>query len=143
LIIALNLVKHPVVCGPERSDDEETDYKRLELARQTLKQVLNRLWSEVLGQPSEGECENEQRHSDGEDTITEGIQAPEPRVAISIHIGPHIFLIRGLRKSITDMAHAGKTVALVVGRSKRPELVCHDNARVNKKAKDEACSPDR
>jgi len=95
-----------VVCSPERSNDEETDYKRLELARQTLKQVLNSLGSEVLGQPSEGECKNEQRHSYGEDSITEGIQAPEPRVAISIHIGPHMFLIHGLCKSITDTAHA-------------------------------------
>jgi hypothetical protein len=67
---------------------------------------LNRLWSEVLGQSRERECENERCHSDGEDSITEGIRSSEPRVAISIHIGPHMFLIRGLRKSITEMAHA-------------------------------------
>jgi hypothetical protein len=80
-----------------------------------------------LGQPRERECENEQLPSDGEDSITEGIQSPEPRVAISIHIGPHMFLIRGLRKSVTDMAHAMENNRPGCRSFKRPELVCLQN----------------
>jgi hypothetical protein len=77
------------VCHPERSNDEETDYKRLELARQTLKQVLNSLGSEVLGQPSEGECKNEQRHSYGEDSIMK-VSRRQNRVSRSASISGRI-----------------------------------------------------
>ncbi len=71
-------------------------------------EVLNFLWSKVRGQTSEGECEDDQRHGDGKYSIAEGIEAPEPRVAISAHIGPHMFLICGLRKSISDMGAVDK-----------------------------------
>jgi hypothetical protein len=56
-----------------------------------VKQVLNFLWSKVGGQTSGGECEDEQRHGNGEDSVAEGIETPEPRVAISIHIGARMF----------------------------------------------------